>query len=116
MKIRKWDLVQVISWKDADKWKQAKVVAVNTKERTIVVEWVNIATKHMKKTWTTPWQIVKIEKPINVSNVMLVCPFTNKPTRVWIVRIEEKWKLRNYRFSKKASQELKKDPKDVIIK
>ncbi|MDP2395795.1 MAG: hypothetical protein Q8S84_03910 [bacterium] len=34
--------------------------------------------------------MVKMEKPINASNVMLVCPFTNKPTRVGYVKIEEK--------------------------
>jgi large subunit ribosomal protein L24 len=48
--------------------------------------------------------------------VMLVCPFTKKPTRVWVVSVEEKWKSKNFRYSKKAVKELKKDPKDFLIK
>ena len=43
-----------------------------------------------------------MEKPIDVSNVMLICPFTEKPTRVGFVKIEEKWKIKKFRFSKKA--------------
>lgn len=117
MKIRTWDLVQIMSWKSADKWKQAKVLKVYKTENRVLVEWVNIATKHLKKTWTNPGQIIKIERPIDASNVMLVCPFTKKPTRVWIVKSEIKWgKLKNSRFSKLAVKELKKEAKDVIIK
>ncbi len=116
MKIRVWDLVQVMSGKEADKGKQTKVLNVNKESKRVLLEWVNIVTRHMKKSWTTPGQIVKIEKPIDASCVMLVCPFTKKPTRVWIVSVEEKWKSKNFRFSKKAVKELKKDPKDFLIK
>jgi len=48
----------------------------------IIVEGVNIATRHVKKQGTTPGQIIKMEKAIDASNVMLVCPHTSKPTRV----------------------------------
>lgn len=116
MKIRVWDLVQVMSWKEADKWKQAKVLKVFKEENRVLLEWINIVTRHIKKMWTTPWQIVKVEKPIDASAVMIVCPFTKKPTRVWVVSVEEKWKSKNFRFSKKAVKELKKDPKDFLIK
>jgi large subunit ribosomal protein L24 len=51
---------------------------------------------------TTPGQIVKFEKPIDASNVMLICPFTDKPTRVGFVFIEEKGKKKKFRFSKIA--------------
>jgi len=51
---------------------------------------VNIVTRHVKKQGTTAGQIVKFEKAIDASNVMLVCPFTDKPTRVGFVMIEEK--------------------------
>jgi large subunit ribosomal protein L24 len=43
-------------------------------------------TKHVKKQGTTPGQKIQFEKPIHVSNVMLVCPATKKPTRI---RIEQ---------------------------
>jgi large subunit ribosomal protein L24 len=46
-----------------------------------------------------------MEKAINVSNVMLMCPYTNKPTRVGFVKIEEKGKIKKFRFSKKAVKE-----------
>lgn len=115
-KIRVWDLVQVMSWKKIDKWRQAKVLNVNDADNRVLLEGVNIVTRHMKKMWTTPWQIIKVEKPIHASAVMLVCPFTNKPTRVWVVSVEEKWKSKSFRFSKKAVKELKKDPKDFLIK
>jgi large subunit ribosomal protein L24 len=36
----------------------------------------------MKKQGTNPGQILEIEKPIHTSNLMLICPFTEKPTRV----------------------------------
>lgn len=116
MKIRVWDLVQVMSWKEADKWKQAKVLKVLVSDNRVLIEWVNIVTKHMKKMWATPWQILKVEKPIHISNVMLVCPFTKKPTRIWKVKIEENWKTKTFRYSKKAVKELKKEPKEFIIK
>jgi large subunit ribosomal protein L24 len=51
---------------------------------------------------TNPGQIVKFEKPIDASNVMLICPFTSKPTRVGYVFIEDKGKKKKFRFSKIA--------------
>ncbi len=96
MKIHSWDKVQVIAWKDNGK--QWKVISVNKIKNKILVEGINIVTKHIKKQWNTPWQIVKIEKFIDVSNVMLVCPHTNSLTKVWF-KIEN-WK--KSRFSKKS--------------
>lgn len=116
MKIRTWDLVQIMSGKSSDKNKQVKVLKVFKDENKILVEWVNIVTKHIKKMGTTPGQIIKMEKPIDVSNAMLVCPFTKKPTRVWTVNVDEKWKSKSFRYSKRAVKELKKDPKDLLIK
>ncbi|NDK07971.1 50S ribosomal protein L24 [Candidatus Gracilibacteria bacterium] len=116
MKIRVGDLVQVMSGKEADKGKQAKVLKVIKEDNRVLLEGVNIATRHIKKMGTTPGQIVKIEKPIDASCVMLVCPFTKKPTRLGVVSVLEKGKSKNFRFSKKAVKELKKDPKDFLIK
>lgn len=52
----------------------------------VLVEGVNIITKHVKKQGTTPGQKIQFEKPIHVSNVMLIDPTTKKPTRI---RIEQ---------------------------
>ena len=91
MKIRKDDTVLVIAWKD--KWKSWKVLKVLTKTNRIVVEWINVVTRSLKKVWANPGQIIKKENPLDVSNVMLVCPFTSKLTRIWFVFLEDKaWK------------------------
>ena len=116
MRIRKHDKVKVMAWKKVDRWIEAEVLKVFKDKNKVLVKWINIVTKHIKKMWTNPWQIVKIEKPIDVSNVMLICPFTNKPTRVWYVLVEEKWKTKKYRFSKKAASENKGEAKNFIIK
>lgn len=116
MKIRTWDKIIVISGKEKDKWTTSEVLAVFSDKNTVLVKDVNIATRHIKKMGATPGQIIKMEKPIHVSNVMLVCPFTNKPTRVWFVTIEEKWKVKKFRYSKKALKEKGGEPKSFIIK
>lgn len=114
MKIRKDDTVIVLSGKD--KGKTGKVLKVLNDSNRVIVEGVSIVTKHIKKQGTTPGQIVKMEKSIDASNVALECPFTKKATRVGYVMIEEKGVTKKYRFSKVATKENKKAPKDCIIK
>lgn len=116
MKIRTWDKVQVMSGKAADKGQVSTVVKTFPDKNKILVKDVNIATRHIKKQGTTPGQIIQIEKPINVSNVMLICPFTEKPTRVGYVKIEENWKVKKFRFSKKALKEKWWEASKYIIK
>ncbi len=50
------------------------------------MEGANIVTRHIKKQGSTPGQKIQFEKPIHVSNVMLVCPDTKKPTRIRVVQ------------------------------
>jgi large subunit ribosomal protein L24 len=115
MKLRKDDKVIVLTWKD--KKKEGKILKVLNKENKVLVEWINVVSRHIKKMWTNPGQILKMEKPIDVSNVMLICPHTSKPTRIWYVTIDEKnWVAKKFRYSKKAVKELNKESKDVIIK
>lgn len=114
MKIRTGDTVTVIAGKN--KGTTAKVLKALPASNKVVVEWVNVVTRHIKKQGTTAGQIIKMEKAIDASNVMLVCPITEKPTRVWFVMLEEKGKQKKFRYSKKAVKENKKDPKDCIIK
>jgi len=80
MRIRKGDKVQVMAGKD--KGKQGTVLATNDSVNRLVVEGVNIATQHIKKQGATPGQIIKIEKPVHVSNVMILDPESGKPTRI----------------------------------
>jgi large subunit ribosomal protein L24 len=116
MKIRSWDKVQVMSWKEKDKWHIDEVLKVFPDTNKVLVKWVNIVKRHLKRQWTNPGQIIEIEKPISVSSVMLVCPFTDKPTRIGFVKIEEKWKQKKFRFSKKALKEKWGEAKSYIIK
>jgi len=103
-----------MSWKD--KGKEGKVVKVFPVTGKVIVEWINIATRHIKKQGTNPGQIIKMEKAIDASNVMLKCPMTEKPTRLGFVMITEGKKTKKFRFSKKAVKEMKKQAKDCIIK
>ena len=79
MKIKKGDMVKVIAGKDKDK--EGKVIAVNKKENTLLVEGVNMITKHTKPSMSNQQGgIVHQEAPINASNVMLL--HEGKATRV----------------------------------
>ena len=69
MKIKKGDTVKVIAGKDKDK--EGKVIAVNKKDNTVLVEGVNMLTKHTKPSATNQnGGIVHQEGPIDASNVM----------------------------------------------
>jgi large subunit ribosomal protein L24 len=88
--IRKDDTIRVITGKD--KGKNGRVLKVNHETRNVTVENVMMSTQHKKKMGQKRGQsgIQKIPTPIDVSNVMLVCPRCNKPTKV--TRIEVKGK------------------------
>ncbi|MCH8613771.1 50S ribosomal protein L24 [Arsenicicoccus dermatophilus] len=82
MKIKKGDLVQVIT--GPDKGLQGKVISVNTETQRVLVEGVNRVTKHTKAGQGTgrTGGIVHTEAPIHVSNVQVVDAETKKPTRI----------------------------------
>ena len=81
MKIKKGDTVKVIA--GADKGTEGKVIAVNHKNNTVLVEGVNMITKHTKPSaQNQQGGIVNKEAPIDASNVMLVVK--GVPTRVGI--------------------------------
>ena len=69
MKIRKDDTVMVIAGKD--KGKTGKVVATSPKTNRVIVEGLNMQTKHAKAKQNVPAEIKHIEGPIDASNVML---------------------------------------------
>ena len=70
-KIKKGDTVKVIAGKDKDK--EGKVIAVDTKNHRVLVEGVNMVTKHTKPSQANPQGgIVQQSAPIDMSNVMYV--------------------------------------------
>ena len=90
LKIKKGDTVKVIAGKDRDA--EGKVIAVDMKKHRVLVEGVNMITKHTKPSQANPnGGIVQKEAPIDISNVMLV--FKGKPTRVGF-RVEGDKKVR----------------------
>ena len=79
MKIKKDDMVKVIAGKD--KGKEGKVLAVNEKDNTLLVEGINMVTKHAKPSMANQQGgILHQEAPIDASNVMLLV--NGKATRV----------------------------------
>ena len=94
VKIRKGDTVEIISGRLEDKGKRGEVINVLLADRRVVVQGVNIRTKHQKQVQTqtgrniNPGRI-QFESSIDISNVMLVCPKCSEPTRVAVQRDED---------------------------
>ena len=93
MRIKKGDLVQVLSGKD--RGKQGRVLQARPSERRVIVENLNLAKRHTKPrpirdstrmggANIIPGGIIEKPMPLDVSNVMIVCPTCKQPTRVGI--------------------------------
>jgi len=81
MKIHKGDTVLIISGKD--RGRKGKVLEALSKEGKISVEGMNLMKKHQKsKKSGEKGQIIQLPKPIDISNVKLICPKCGKATRV----------------------------------
>lgn len=94
VKIRKGDTVEVISGRLEDKGKRGQVINVLLDERRVVVQGINIRTKHQKQVQTAAGRSmnpgrIQFEGSIDISNVMLVCPKCKEPTRVAVQRSED---------------------------
>jgi large subunit ribosomal protein L24 len=102
-KIQTGDIVVVIAGKD--KSKKGKVLSV--REDRVVVEGVNMSKKFVKKGLlgkNSEGTVMELEKPVHISNVMVVDPKNEKPTRVGI-KIEDG---RAIRIAKKSGEVLVK--------
>jgi len=90
VKIRKGDTVEVISGKEIDKGKRGEVIKVLPEEHRIVISGVNIRKKHQRQVQaqgrTLKPGIIEFEAPLDISNVMFVCPKCDEPTRLGIRR------------------------------
>lgn len=117
-KIKKGDLVQVITGKKQDKGgdrgKQGKVLDILVEQNRVIVEGVNYVTKHNRvgqsQRGTKTGGIETMEAPIHISNVALVDPSTKKPTKVGH-RVEEQTKdgvkrTVRVRYAKKSGKDL----------
>ena len=81
MNVKKNDTVVVLSGKD--KGNRGKVLSVDPKTRKVVVEKINMASRHQKpRKQGDEGGIIQKEIPLYASKVMTVCPKCSKPTRV----------------------------------
>lgn len=101
MKIKVKDKVLVTAGKY--KGKVGAVMRIHDKTGRLVVEKVNIRTRHIKKTPQRAGQIVKYEAPFSASNVKLVCPSCNKAVRIGYSAAE---KGKKYRVCKKCNESV----------
>ena len=106
MKIKKGDTVKVIA--GSSKGKEAKVLSVDIDKKKVVVEGVNVITKHSKPSAGNPnGGIITKEAPIDISNVMLV--EGGKATRVGfkVTKDENGKVVKKERFAKKTGNVVK---------
>lgn len=101
MKIKKGDKVQIMAGKD--RGKQGEVLHVLPAALKVVVKGANIMKRHVRaRREGEKGERIEKEAPVHVSNVMVVCPHTNKPTRVGY-KVEGGEKIR---MSKRAGKAL----------
>ncbi len=103
LKIKKGDKVVVIAGADRDREKVREVIEVFPDKNRAIVEEVNVRKKHQKPTEMNAGGIIDKPMPIHISNLMLVDPKTNEPTRVGRQR-DESGKLQ--RISKKTGNTI----------
>jgi large subunit ribosomal protein L24 len=119
MKIRKGDLVHMIAGKD--RGKQGRVLEARPREKRVIVENLNVVKRHMRPqpmrdssrmggAAMTPGGVIEKASAVPVSNVMLVCPTCNRPTRVGMTTKEIKGREVRTRICKRADcqQEIDK--------
>ena len=110
MRIKKGDLVQVLAGKD--RGKQGRVLEAHPRHRSVIVENLNLAKRHTKPrpirdtsrmggANIIPGGIVDKPMPLDVSNVMVVCPTCNQPTRIGIAVKEVKGEAVRVRVCKR---------------
>ena len=111
MKVRKGDLVQILSGKD--RGKQGRVIEARPSERRVIVENLNVVKRHqrpkpmkdpsrMGAPQIIPGGIIEKAAAVPVSNVMVVCPTCNRPTRIGMVEKELKGQTVRIRVCKRA--------------
>ena len=110
LKLKKGDTVQVLAGKD--RGKQGRVLEARPRDRSVIVENLNLAKRHTKPrpirdtsrmggANVIPGGIVDKPMPLDVSNVMIVCPTCNQPTRVGVAVKEIKGETVRVRVCKR---------------
>ena len=119
MRVRKGDLVHILTGKD--RGKQGRVIDARPKERRVIVENLNVVKRHMKPRPVKdssrmggpsiiPGGVIDKPAPLAASKVMLVCPVCNRPTRIGMKETEIKGERVHIRVCRRADcgQEIDK--------
>ena len=104
MKLRKDDQVIVISGKD--RGKTGRIIRVDRAKDRVYVEGINIVKRHQRPNPARPSAqvgVIEREGPVHVSNVAIVDPKDNKPTRVGVRRDDKGGRMR---VTKRSGAEL----------
>ena len=110
MRVRKGDLVHILSGKN--RGKQGRVIDARPKDKKVVVENLNLVKRHTKPrpiqnasrmgtAGMTPGGVIDKPAPLPVGNVMVVCPVCNRPTRVGMKEREDHGELKKVRVCKR---------------
>lgn len=101
MKIKKGDKVKILIGKDSGK--DGTIQFVRTSDSKVFVEGVNLYKRHVKKMEGMEGGIIDLPKPLDVSNVALICPNCKKVTKVGY----EVTKNAKVRICRKCKKEIK---------
>lgn len=103
-RLKKNDRVKVISGNH--KGKEGKILKIFREKNSIIVEGVNIIKRHTRPTQKKPQGgITQKEAPIHISNVMLIDPKANEPSRIGMqIIIDEQGKSKRMRYGKKSGE------------
>lgn len=104
IRLKKNDRVRVISGNH--KGKEGKILKIFREKNSIIVEGVNIIKRHTKPNQKNPQGgITQKEAPVHISNVMLIDPKANEPTRIGMqVITEESGNKKRMRYGKKSGE------------
>ena len=119
IKIKQGDLVQILAGKD--RGKQGRIIEARPREGRVLVENLNVVKRHtrpqpmkessrMGGTQMTPGGVIQKPSAVPISNVMLVCPTCNRPTRIGMTTKEVKGREVRVRVCKRVDclQEIDK--------
>lgn len=98
-KIKTGDDVMVTTGRD--KGLTGEVIHIDTEHDRVKVKGANVYKRHVKPSQTGPGGIEEIERPIHISNVMIVDPKSGEPTRVGFKTLDDGTKVR---FAKKSGE------------
>lgn len=91
--VRKGDQVRVIAGNE--RGKEGEILSVSTKDERVLIRGINLRKRHQRPTARQrEGGIIERESPVHISNVQLVCPECDRPTRVGFKRLEDGGKVR----------------------